>query len=528
MSKGKNKLRIFFLEDNPDDVELELHELGKAGIETEYDVAGNRSEFMDKLPGFKADIILADYSLPDITGIEAIRLCKEKGMDIPVILITGDGNELIAVDSLRLGALDYIIKRNIAGLPARVTRALEIWEDRKARERAEAEEKRLQQLLIETQKMESIGRLAGGVAHDFNNILSGIIGYAELCLGDAAQNAPVRAKLQSIVTLSRKGADLVKQLLIFGKRAPMELREVDLNAFIRESVQFIRRIVEETVEIRIVTESESPVARCDTGKFTQVLMNLILNARDAMNGKGVVEIKTRRLPLPEEVPCKPGKEFICLAVSDSGSGISQENLSKIFEPFFTTKEAGKGTGLGLSIVYSVVNAHGGHVRVLSEINAGTTFEIYLPLVTSFMKNSAPSSGGKAEEKGDIRGRETLLIVEDEDILRELASTVLGSFGYRIITAEHSQDALDKYTSGPQKIDLVISDMHMPGKNGLELFRELKTMDPGAKFILMTGHSITGKDEDLIGKINGILPKPFTPAALARLTRNVLDGTGCEL
>lgn len=377
-------LRVFFLEDNPDDVELELHELLKAGFKVSYEVARNRKIFFEKLPRFIPDVILADYELPDITGIEAIDLCKKMEIEAPVILMTGEGNEQAAVDSLRLGAIDYIIKKNISGLPARVSRALEIWNDRKAKEHVEAEKQRLQQLLFEAQKMEAIGRAAGGIAHDFNNILTGIMGFAEICLNDAKKDSRIYDYLQSILSLSERGSDLIKQLLIFGKRTPMELKTVDLNSYMGETAQFLKRLVGETVEIRLDLPEDTPQVKFDTGQFMRVLMNLVLNARDAMNGIGVVRIKTEKCRLPEELA--PGgpeaytEEYVSISVSDTGIGIQEENIHKIFEPFYTTKAMGKGTGLGLSIVYSVVSAHGGWIKVFSGKGAGTTFSIYLPML----------------------------------------------------------------------------------------------------------------------------------------------------
>lgn len=382
MNENK-QLKVFFLEDNPDDVDIELYELKRAGFEVGYDVARNRKEFLDKLPDLDADIMLADYSLPDITGIEAIGICRKMAVDVPVILITGEGNELIAVDSLRLGAIDYIIKRNISGLPARVSRALEIWADRKAKQRAEAEERRLQQILFEAQKMEAIGRLACGIAHDFNNILSGIMGFSEMCLDDIPPGSDAYNRLQTIIALSQGAADLVKQLLIFSKKMSMEFEVTDPNAYIMKTMQFLTQMVEETVEIKLELQEDIPKIKCDTGMFKQVLMNLVLNARDAMNGKGIIKIKTGKCLLTEPLTETSGtyyKECVCLSVSDTGAGIDKDDIQKIFEPFFTTKGVGKGTGLGLSIVYSVVNAHGGRIEVFSEKGVGTTFTIYLPLL----------------------------------------------------------------------------------------------------------------------------------------------------
>lgn len=528
METGKH-LRVFFLEDNQDDVYLELRELSKAGFAIEHVVARNRNEFLDKLPMFTPDVILADYSLPDITGVEALGLCKKMKVDAPVILITGEGNEQIAVDSLRLGAVDYIIKRNISGLPARVSRALEIWADRKARERAEAEEKRLMRLLAENQKMEAVGRLTSGIAHDFNNILTGILGYSELCLNQAPADSELHERLQSIITFSRRGADLIKQLLIFSKKVPMEFEVVDLNAFIRETVQFLRRVIEETIDIRLELGDDAPKIKCDTRQFSRVLMNLALNARDAMEGKGVVTISTGGCSSQNgAAPASSGErgnEYAWLSVSDTGIGIKKENLDNIFEPFFTTKAPGKGTGLGLSIVHSVVTAHGGTVKVDSEKGRGTRFEIFLPALSSDKGEHAasePRAIGRVRGAGGKRGGETILLAEDEDLLRKLAVYALVAQGYRVIVAQDGKEALDMYKAAGDAIALVISDMIMPNMGGVDLFRKIKALNPRAKFILITGYSLTDQDRDTLDKMDAILTKPYAAEALTGMIREILD------
>lgn len=518
-------LKVFFLEDNPDDIELELYELRKAGLKIEYDVARNWKEFMSKLPNIYADIILADYTLPDITGIEAITICREMNMDIPVILLTGEGNEMNAVDSLRHGAVDYIIKRNISGLYARVMRALEIWADRKAKKRAEEEEKKLQVLLLETQKMEAIGRLAGGIAHDFNNLLTGIMGYSELCLKDTDKGSPIHTKLQSIITLSQRGADLVKQLLIFSRKLPMEFVTVNLNTFLIETMHFLKRIVEETVEIQLELQEDIPNIRCDANQFTQVLMNLVLNARDAMDGRGVLKIKTGMCSLSGELMSQNkdrAGEYVCLYVSDTGVGIPKEDINKVFDPFFTTKEMGKGTGLGLSIVYSVIREHNGWIDVESEKGAGSIFRICLPAVEEKVQEISGEDAAGEQEMLKIQGNENILIAEDEDVLRELMASILRTFGYHVITARDGEEAIEIYRAGLQKIDIVISDMLMPVKGGAELFKELKQINPQVKFILVTGYTLVDQDENLLNQMDAVITKPYSTINIMGLVREILD------
>jgi two-component system cell cycle sensor histidine kinase/response regulator CckA len=391
-----NKLKVFFLEDNPDDVELELYELRNGGFDVSFEVARNRREFLEKLSDIDADIILADYALPDITGIEAIHICQEKKIDIPIIFITGVGSEQIAVDSLREGAIDYILKKHIAGLSARVSRAIEIWAGRKAKEKAEAEKQQFQQLLLQAQKMESIGRLASGVAHDFNNILTGIMGFSELILQDTSEESPDYERLETISTLCKRGATLVRQLLIFSRKMPVEFRKTNVNSLIENTKGFIRHAVGENVEIRVNLENDIPEISADMGQLTQVLMNFALNARDAMDGEGVLELKTERYHTTEHVG--RADEFICLSVSDTGCGISDHEIPKIFDPFFTTKDVGKGTGLGLAIVYAIVTDHGGWINVHSELGKGTIFKIYLPAIRPELAESVSTSENVEEKR----------------------------------------------------------------------------------------------------------------------------------
>lgn len=524
----QNKLKVFILEDNLDDVELEVYEMRRAQLHIEYDVARNRAEFIEKLPRFSPDIILADYALPDFTGIEAIHVAKEMGVNVPVILITGDGNETIAVDSLRLGAVDYILKKNIAGLPARVKRALEIWADRRAKERAESEEIRLQQLLFENQKMEAIGRLAGGIAHDFNNILTGIMGFSEICLIDSSPDAEIRNKLESIISLSQKGADLVKQLLIFSNKMVMEFKRVNVNSFIGEVTHFFKRIVEETIEIRLDLHDNLPMIAMDTNQFTQVLMNLILNARDAMHGKGVITIKTGKCLMKElaggEETQTDQRWCVCISVTDTGTGIEDHHLPQIFDPFFTTKDVGKGTGLGLSIVYSVVQGHGGIVKVSSRKGEGTSFTIALPVPAEAAANDESPFHEKlpVQSSGHISGKETILIAEDEDVLRDMLSNFMRSLGYAVVTARDGLEAFNTFETEPERYHLIISDMMMPNKNGIELFKEVRALRPQVRFMLVTGYSLADVDESVLGQMTAILRKPYTPMQLIKLVRDIFD------
>lgn len=515
-------LKVFLLEDNPDDVELEIRELRKGGFDVSFEVARNRKEFLEKLTDLDADIILADYSLPDITGIEAIHICQEKKIDIPIIFITGMGNEQIAVDSLREGAIDYILKKHIVGLSAKVSRTIEIWAEHKAKEKADTERQKFQQLLFQAQKMESVGRLASGIAHDFNNILTGILGFSELILQDTPKDSPFYERLQTISALCKRGAAIVKQLLIFGRKIPSEFKKIDINAFIEQTIGLLKHAAKEGIEIRLNLQDGIPDILADMGQLTQVLINLILNATDAMDRKGVLEFKTEKYNVARHAD--KTDRYVCISVSDTGCGIPDNNIQNIFDPFFTTKEVGKGTGLGLTIAYSIVNAHGGWINVNSELGKGTTFKIYLPVIQSGLDNVS------ADEKKKIimpQGRETILFVEDEEELRTQCTTILNSLNYNVLSARNSEEALDIYLTASQKIDLIISDIIMPKKSGMELFNELKSINPDVKFIFVIDYGLSEQVDYIGRKVKAVIKKPYNLQEMARVIREVLDSP-CHL
>jgi CheY-like chemotaxis protein len=293
-------------------------------------------------------------------------------------------------------------------------------------------------------------------------------------------------------------------------------------------MHFLKRIVEGTVEIRLDLHGDMQPVSCDPSQFTQALMNLILNARDAMSGKGVITIRTGKClsseaRFPEEQPDGGNTWCACISVTDTGIGIAEHNLQRIFDPFFTSKEAGKGTGLGLTIVYSVVRAHKGSILVSSRKNEGTTFTIYLPFSAVPLKSDAQFHEKiPARESEKLSGTETVLVVEDEDVLRELLVSFMRSLGYTVVTAHNGDEALSLYKTGPEKYHVVISDMLMPNKSGIELFQEVTDVNPHARFILVTGCSLAEADETILARMTAIVKKPYSPKQIVRLVRGIFD------
>jgi two-component system cell cycle sensor histidine kinase/response regulator CckA len=389
---------------------------------------------------------------------------------------------------------------------------------------AEAERESLKEQLAQSQKMEAVGRLAGGVAHDFNNLLTAIRGFAEVIRESLGPDHPSRADLEEILQASTRAAGLTQQLLAFGRKQIVAPRTLNLNAAIEASRRMLERLIGEDVTIEVQWAPDLWPVRMDPNQLDQVLVNLAANARDAMPEGGRLLWATANLVLDEAFlrgrpQVQPG-DYVRLSVSDTGVGMDARTRERIFEPFFTTKETGKGTGLGLATVYGIVSQNGGFIDVLSEPGKGTTFEIYLPRSTS-EGEQAPQAPGASS----LHGTETILLVEDEESVRRLARRVLVGKGYQVLEAETVDHALHIARTHPGKMDLLVTDVVMPGLNGLALYRRLLEWRPGLKVLFMSGHN-----ENVITR-HGVLdeglhflPKPFRVEDLASKVRAVLDET----
>jgi PAS domain S-box-containing protein len=387
------------------------------------------------------------------------------------------------------------------------------------------ERKRLEQQLRQAQKMEAVGRLAGGVAHDFNNMLTIISGYSGLLLEHPATIEPLRGYVDEIRNASGRAASLTRQLLAFSRQQVLAPRVLDLNAVVSNIQKMLKRLIGEDIDlVTALGESLWPVM-ADPGQLEQVLLNLAVNARDAMPDGGVVSIETTNVKMDTAAaqahfPLKPGP-YALLTFSDTGSGMDAETQARIFEPFFTTKETGKGTGLGLATVYGIVKQSGGYIWVFSEVGKGTTFKIYLPRTEVELDDSGPGRSLVETQ----RGTETLLLVEDEDAVRELVRNVLRENGYRVLEASRGEEALELSELFAGRIDLLVTDVVMPGMNGRELARRLVSSRPQVKVLYISGYA-----DNAVWYPGGLdaggafLQKPFTPEALARKVREALSSS----
>jgi PAS domain S-box-containing protein len=385
-------------------------------------------------------------------------------------------------------------------------------------EREQANEQQLRQ----SQKMDAIGQLAGGVAHDFNNLLTVINGYSELSLRRMAADDPLRKNIEGITKAGARAAGLTRQLLAFSRRQMLQAKVLDLNSVVREMDTMLQRLIGEDMDLVTLLKPSLGQVKADPGQLEQVLLNLVVNARDAMPSGGKITIETSHADLDEayareHVAVNPGR-YVVLTVSDSGTGMDAETQKQIFDPFFTTKEVGKGTGLGLSTVYGIVKQSEGSIWVYSEVGTGTTFKVYLPRVDQI---------ADGDEFGDSRsvpgGSETILLVEDEDLVRDLAVEILEEFGYAVITAPNGEEGLRICKEFKGRIDLVISDVVMPQMSGRELAEHISRLRPETRVLFMSGYT-----DDAIVR-HGILEenmsfiqKPFLPDALARKARELLD------
>jgi signal transduction histidine kinase len=516
-SDMKSPLRVLYLEDNSLDGQIVEHTLAAGGVACSIIRAATRAEYMKALEGGGIDLILADYKLPDFDGLSALKICRERHPDMPFILVTGTMGEEQAIESMQSGATDYVLKGRLCRLCPAVRRAMREAEGGMARRRAEEQ-------FVQAQKMEVVGQLAGSVAHDFNNILSVILGYNEVILAALGPDHPLRADTEEIKHAADRAVGLTRQLLSFSRKQAFLPVPLDLNEVVAGMNNILTRLIDENVELLVIPGTNLGWVKADSGYIGQVLMNLVVNARDAMPHGGKLVVETRPVTLNNgsaaRHPGLPPGDYVVLEVSDTGTGMTEEVKACLFEPFFTTKPKSKGTGLGLATCQTIVKQCGGGIEVQSELGRGSAFQVYFPrLAPSVAAAPADAKRGPAP-----RGKETLLLVEDEPSVRHLAVHVLRSLGYNVLSAPNGQDGLrvaQEHKGMP--IHLVITDVIMPRMGGKVMAEWLKATFPQIKVLFTSGYT-----DDAIAQ-HGVLdagvdflPKPYTPSSIAHKVREMLD------
>jgi two-component system, cell cycle sensor histidine kinase and response regulator CckA len=513
----KSPIHILYLEDNPDDTWHVQSNLEAADVSCVTTCVQSRDDFVAALEHGGVDLILSDYSLPGFDGMSALNFAHTRWPAIPFIFVTGTLGEERAVDLLKSGATDFVLKDRLARLAPAVRRAMQEVEDRTERSQMEAQ-------FIEAQKMEVIGQLAGGVAHDFNNILAVIMGYSEFVMEKLGPDHELKKDLEAIRLAAKRAAGLTRQLLVFSRKQTVQLVVLDINEVVKDLDKMLLRLVDEDIAMTILPGEEIGRIKADSGYVGQVLMNLVVNARDAMPNGGNLTIATTNVTLDgHRMQSHAGAvsgDYVMLSVCDTGTGMTDEVKAHLFEAFFTTKPKGKGTGLGLATCQTIVQQSGGYIGLESEVGKGTIFKIYFPRVEQPLEVSA-----SAIQTGPLpRGTETLLLVEDEPAVREMGCSILEAQGYRVLRAGNGKEGMRvaHELEGPP-IRLVITDVIMPEMGGKAMAEWLQTVDPKLKILYTSGYA----DDDITqyGVLEPgmeFLPKPYAPATLVRKVREMLD------
>jgi signal transduction histidine kinase len=509
-------LRVLFIEDCVDDAALQIRLFELAG----YDIVFERVDSpasLNRALDHSWDLIISDYSMPQYSGADALRLIRKLGLETPFIFVSGTMGEEAAVASLKAGAQDYLMKGNLSRLIPAVQRELREAEARRQR-------RDLEHQLHQLQRFEAIGRLAGGVAHDFNNIIGAIMGWAEIGLSEAPPECRWRDRFLRIRIQADRAAALTRQLLAFARRQILQPRSIELNELVREEIALLKNVIGERNVIDMNLAESLPPVLVDPGQIEQVIVNLCLNARDAMPEGGHLTITTSKTEFPQDGPrvhsdACPGS-YVLLSISDTGEGVSSDTLEHIFEPFFTSKEVGKGTGLAMATVFGIVKQHQGFIVVESINGRGTTFRVYLP-VACVAVQTAPHPTQLILQ----RGTETILVAEDDEDVRQSTQQILQSLGYTVLVAHNGLEAIAIFRKMETSIDLVLLDVVMPIVNGPDAARQISAIKPNTHFIFATGYAteLNLGDVSSLNK-SAILKKPYDTMQLTSKVREVLD---CE-
>lgn len=518
-------LRFIHLESNPADAALIATTLRDAGILCQLKQAQTREEFLAALRQEGFSLVLADTAVPGFDGATALSLARTLHPDVPFLFVSDTQGEEFAIDMMQHGATDYISKQRLGRLVPSIKRTLRELDERLERRRAEDALRVSEKQFRQAQKMEAVGRLAGGLAHDFNNLLTVIMGHSQVLLGELPSGNPIRAKIEEMQNAGERAASLIRQLMAFSRKQPLEPKILPLNSVVGNVESMLRRLIGEDIQLVIRPDPFNGHVKADPGQLEQVLMNLVVNARDAMPNGGLLAIETSqtelaRTPMHHLHPLPLG-QYVKLTVTDTGCGMNADVLAHLFEPFFTTKEEHKGTGLGLSTVFGIVTTCGGGIDVWSQVGHGTTFDLYFPRV-----NPQATTADATAPQGRLRqGSETILLVEDDSGVRNLVRHELVKTGYQVIEAKNGVEACLTATQQSYHVDLLLTDVVMPGMNGRELAQHLSVIKPNLRVLFMSGYlDDISVNSGMDPHRTTFLQKPFTPDLLLRTVRALLDSS----
>ena len=514
-----SNLHVLFVEDSTDDVELICRELTRHGFSVQQRVVQTRGDFLSAINEGTWEVVLSDHSMRGFSSTEALRLLHAHDSDIPFIIVSGTIGEDSAVEAMRAGASDYVLKHNLRRLGPAVERELREAANRRMQRSTQAALHASELRLRQAQRMEAVGRLAGGIAHDFNNLLTVILGFSEFLVEQIPRDEPLHRDAAEIRMAAQRATRLTRQLLAFSRQQVLERRVIDLVHTVSEMQPMIARLIGEDVQLTFTHADPPQLVLMDPGQFEQVVLNLAINARDAMPSGGRLALFLDRLRLDAvhaaELEIQPG-EYVMLAVSDTGEGIAATTLDHIFEPFFTTKAPGHGTGLGLSTVFGIVHQCGGGIEVNSVVGQGTTFRVYFPV-----------SGAAAADVEPVRDDapaatrvSTILLAEDEQGVRAFLEMALTRAGHRVIATPTGTAAVEAGTVAPEPIDLLIADVVMPGLSGPDVADQLRHRHPGMRSLFLSGYSSHAALRDRVTS-DQFLQKPFTVETLLAKVRERL-------
>jgi two-component system cell cycle sensor histidine kinase/response regulator CckA len=524
----KSPLYILHLEDDPTDAELVRSALETENITCVMTCVQTRADFISALERGGIDLILSDFALPAFNGLSAADIVRTQWQTIPFILVSGSLGEELAIASFKCGATDCVPKRDLSRLAPAVRRAMREVEER-------AERKQLEAQIIEAQKMEVISQLSSGVAHDFNNILAVIVGYSDLITLDLSPDSPLRKYAEEIRHASNRAAGLTRQLLVFSRKQLVRPVVIDPNDAVKDLDILLRRLIDAKIKITILAGKQTGHVKADSGHIGQVLLNLVLNARDAMPQGGEITIETNNVTLDQEyVQTHSGKisgNYVMLSVRDTGTGMTQKVKAHLFEPFFTTKPL--GTGLGLATCRTIVQQSNGHIDVETETGQGTTFRIYLPRVEQRLDVAAksiqpalPLRGKEAlrfvedESSGPSKSAHRILVVDDDISIRQLTTEMLIRAGFDVDAADNGEAGWEAIQA--KSYDLLITDNFMPKVTGIEMIKKLHAARISLPVIMAT--AIFPQEEFILHPWLETIPtllKPFRAAELLSTVRKVL-------